>query len=428
MKLSRRIYKPCPVYKHNIYRNWAAAAAHYYPALLRPYGFEDHPTSSHPDVDINELPNPDPVRYRQELYHVVSSRNNTELGRRRFNSGIGKPSIFDGLPRILDLPTCFAGDVMHQPLINIASLLLDLWCMRPSAHDHDRNSSWPWAVLTGDTWKRHGKVVSKAAKHFPTSFGRVPRNPQEKVSSGYKAWEFLYYIYGLGPGVFFNVLPEPYYSHFCKLVRGVRIIFQRAISQEQLAEAHTLLLQWCSEFEVLYCQRDPDRLHFVRQCVHSLTHLAKESCRLGPLTLSAQWTMERVIGYLGSLLKQPSKLFRNLSAQSRRLAYANAMIAIWPEFQLQDNHPKGSEDLGDGYRLLGPKDGDLYHLSDAEQTALDEFCTGEPDSEGVGQESLYRWARLKLPIDQTARSRMKEVERCPDMARTDRNVRVCNLK
>ena len=74
---------------------------------------------------------------------------------------------------------------------------------------------------------------------------------------------------------------------------------------------HKLLLEWCVEFETLYCQWNPDRLHFVRQCVHSLTHLARETHRLGPLSLSAQWTMERVIGVFGSLLAQP--LFRVVS-------------------------------------------------------------------------------------------------------------------
>ena len=272
---------------------------------------------------------------------------------------------------------------MHQPLINMAALLLDLWCARPSARDPDRSSNWPWAVLTGDTWKRHGEVVSQAARCHPTSFGRVPRNPQEKVSSGYKAWEFLYYIYGQGPGVFFGVLPEPYYSHFCKLVRAIRLIYQRTISRQQLIEAHTLLLQWCSDFELLYYQRNPDRLHFVRQCVHSLTHLAKESYRLGPLSLSSQWTMERVIGYLGSLLRQPSNVFRHLAAQSRRLAYVNALTAMWPAFQVEENIPRGSNDIGDGYLLLGPKDTVPHHLSDTERTALSGFYSGDPYYENI---------------------------------------------
>jgi len=401
--------------------------SHYYPALLRPYGFEHHRTSSHPDIDINELPNPSPTQYRRDLFHIISSRHETELGRRRLNTGIGKPSIFDGLPRTLDLPTCFGGDLMHQPLINIAALLLDLWSARPSARDYDRNSDWPWAVLTGDTWNTHGKAVAQAARYLPTSFGRVPRNPQEKASSGYKAREFLYYIYGQGPGLFFGVLPEPYYSHFCKLVRAIRLIYQRVISRQQVIDAHMLLLQWCSEFKLIYCQRNPDRLHFVRQCVHSLTHLAKETHRLGPLSLSSQWTMERVIGYLGSLLRQPSNMFRHLAAQSRRLAYVNALVSMWPAFQVEEKDPRGSNDIGDGYLLLGPKDTDLYHPSDAEQTALNNFLSGDPDYEEIEQQSLYRWARLKLPTEQTARSRYKEVDRCPDMARTDRNVKVCRL-
>ena len=194
---------------------------HYYPALLRPHGFKTHQTSSHPDVNINTLPNPDPIKYRQDLFHVISSRHETDFGRRHFHAGITKPSIFDGVHRILDLPTCFGGNLMHQPLINMAALLLDLWCAQPSAHDYNQSSDWPWAVLVGDIWKRHGKAVSGATIHFPTSFGRVPRNPQEKISSGYKAWEFLYYIYSQGPGIFFGVLPEPYYSHFCKLVRAI---------------------------------------------------------------------------------------------------------------------------------------------------------------------------------------------------------------
>jgi len=401
--------------------------SHYYPALLRPHGFETHRTSSHPDVDINTLPDPDPQQYRSDLNDVISSRNKTEHGRRRLHTGICKPSIFDGIPRILDLPTCFPGDLMHQPVINLAALLLDLWCARPDACDADRKSPWPWAVLTGDVWLEHGKVVAEAASHLPTSFGRQPRNPQEKVSSGYKAWEFLNYLYGEGPGVLYDVLPAPYYSHFCKLVRGIRIVYQHCISNDQILMAHELLLQWCLEFEILYVQRNPDRLHFVRQCVHSITHLAKETYRLGPLSLSSQWTMERVIGYLGSLLRQPSNPFQNLAAQARRVAHVNAMVCMWPELGRQEHNPLGSMDLGNGYLMLGPKDTSVHQTSLAEQTALDDFFSDYPDAVKIDLHSVYRWGRLRIPVEQTARSRWKEMERCSNMARTDRNVKVCGL-
>ena len=399
--------------------------AHYYPVLLRPSGFETHRTSSHPDIDIASLPDANPAQYRRDLYEVVTSQHSTEHSRRRFNTGIAKPSIFDGIRRTLRLPTCFAGDLMHQPVINLAALLFDLWCARPGLRAYDHSSSWPWAVLTDDVWDDHGRVVAHAARYLPTSFGRTPRNPQEKISSGYKAWEFLYYLYGLGPGVFFNVLPMPYYSHFCKLVRAIRIVYQRRISGEQLVLIHKLLSEWCLEFEHLYCQRKPERVHFVRQCVHSLTHLAKETRRLGPLSLSSQWTMERVIGVFGSLLRQPSNPYANLAAQAQKMAHVNALVAMYPSFEKEKGNPRGSIDLGDRYLLLGPKeDVGPHYISPREGAALDTFCSSHPDSENVDCRSVYRWGRLKLPTEQVARSRWKEVERCSDMARTDRNVKV----
>jgi hypothetical protein len=399
-------------------------ASHYFPALLKPRNFDDHPTSAHSDLDINNLPAPDPIRYKRALLHVIGSRSERDFEKRRFSTGIAKPSILSGIPRMLPLPTCFPGDLMHQPIINMAALLFDLWCARSDIRKHDPHSDWPWAVLRGDTWDAHGIVVAKAGKYLPTSFGRVPRNPRDKISSGYKAWEFLNYVYGLGPGVFYDVLPEPYYSHFCRLVRAARIIHQREISKEQLVVAHKLLLQWVIDFERLYYQRNPDRLHFVRPCVHSLTHLARETHRMGPLWLTSQWAMERVIGYLGSLVHQPSNMFRNLAAQAKRVAYANALIAMWPDLQEIVAEPQGSINLGDGYVLLGPKDTSPHQLPPGEHTALETFFSDYPDAEDVDIRTIYRSGRLKISNEQIARSRWKEMERCTDMARTDRNVKV----
>ena len=107
------------------------------------------------------------------------------------------------------MPTVSASDIMHQPLLNLATLLLNLWCAQPNTCDHNRASVWPWAML-GDTWKNHGKFISSTAKYLPTLFGQMPQNPQ-KISSGYKAWELLNHIYGEGPGIFYAVLPDVYY-------------------------------------------------------------------------------------------------------------------------------------------------------------------------------------------------------------------------
>jgi hypothetical protein len=132
--------------------------------------------------------------------------------------------------------------------------------------------------------------------------------------------------------------------------------------------------------------------------------------------------MERVIGYLGSLLGQPSNPFRKLAAQTKRVAATNALVAMWPDFEKTKNPPRGYRDLGDGYLLLSPKDTDPHHISPPERTAFEDFFRDQ--SENDQQSILFRWGRLQIPTTQIARSTWKEMDRCSDMTRTDRNVKV----
>ena len=76
-------------------------------------------------------------------------------------------------------------------------------------------------MLTGETWVEHGKLVAAATPYLPGLFDRPPQDPALKISSGYKAWEFLMYLYGLGPGIFYGILPSPYYENFCDLIYGM---------------------------------------------------------------------------------------------------------------------------------------------------------------------------------------------------------------
>ena len=161
------------------------------------------------------------------------------------------------------------------------------------------------------------------------------------------------------------------------------------ILQEQLTTAHELLLQWALDFEILYCSWNPDQLHFICQCVHSLTHLTREIHRLGPLWLTSQWTMEHVIGYLGSLLRQPSNPFRNLAAQTRCVAHINVFVAMWPDFKRAKGNPQGSQDMGDRFLLLTPKDATPYELLPEEQMALNSLLDGYPDAEDIDRQAVY---------------------------------------
>jgi hypothetical protein len=251
---------------------------HYYPALLKPTNYSVK-GCDHPDVDINKLPSMSCQVYEQKLEFVVRSSSETQYKRRRLETGIVKPSIFLGLNPCyrLDLPGCFGSDIMHLAALNIPDLLIGLWRGTLDCDNNDDKRTWDWAVLIGSTWENHGRDVAACTPYLPGSFDRPPRNPAEKISSGYKAWEFLIYIYALGPALFYGVLPEKYWMNFCKLVYGMRIILQHEIRANDLAKAHSALLDFCIEFEVLYCQRHPERIHFIRQSIHALTHLAPET-------------------------------------------------------------------------------------------------------------------------------------------------------
>jgi hypothetical protein len=135
--------------------------------------------------------------------------------------------------------------------------------------------------------------------------------------------------------------------------------------------------------------------------------------------------MERMIGIFGSLIKQPSNPFANIAEQAKKVAEVNALVSMCPSLERITKDPRGSIDIGSGYLLLGPKDAEPYQLSTAEKDTLDGYYS---NLGSIPTGSVYRWARLRIPVGQTARSYWKEVIRTPSGARrTDRNVKVCHL-
>jgi hypothetical protein len=199
--------------------------SHYYPAMLKPLLLYNVAGCDHPDLNFDDstLFMPSVAKYQGHLQLLVSSWNETNYKANRLETGIIKPSIFLRLDQnhCLQVPHCFGSDIMHHASLNIPDLLIPLWRETFDCSATDKRSNWDWAMLTGQTWVKHGKVVAAATPYLPGLFDRPPRDPALKISSGYKAWEFLMYLYGLGPGVFHSVLPSPYYENFCDLVYGI---------------------------------------------------------------------------------------------------------------------------------------------------------------------------------------------------------------
>ena len=401
----------------------------YYPAMSLPRNYTVA-ECNHGDIDIRNIAPTSTGEYLENLTYVMQSPNDTQYKTRRKQTGISKPSLFSGLPvnRHLPIPGCFPADLMHLISLNLTDLLISLWRGTIDCDPRDNRDTWDWAVLKGETWKVHGKRVADTKPYLPGSFDRPPRNPAEKISSGYKAWEFLIYVFALGPGVFLDVLPDIYWSHFCELVAGIRLIHQRVIRPAQLLDAHKLLIAFVEEFEELYYQRKVERLHFCRQSVHALLHVAPEVVRVGPGVYYTQWTMERTIGNLGEEIKQPSNPFANLSQRGIRRSQVNALKAMIPDLEPNtDSLPRNSNDIGDGYVLLRARDLSACLIDGNAGMAIRKFY----EEQGFGDfdenwfPHIIRWARLRLPNGQIARSSWKEKLKSADsQVRTARNIKV----
>ncbi|KAG6876719.1 hypothetical protein C0992_012017 [Termitomyces sp. T32_za158] len=231
-------------------------SGHYFAAHLRPNGYTVQ-SCNHPDINIRELEPLSIEAYKQNVRLLIGSEDQTAYERNRKATGLSKPSLLSGLVPELSFPVpqCFPLDLMHLPSINIPDLLISLW---RGTLKHSNDDHWNWATLVGDVWTNHGKLVEDATQYFPSSFHRTPRNPAEKISSGFKATEWFLYIYGLGPAFFRVVLPQAYWKNYCKLVAAIRIFVQRHITGHQIAQGHSLLVQFIEEYEVLYYQRRVD--------------------------------------------------------------------------------------------------------------------------------------------------------------------------
>ncbi|KAL4247499.1 hypothetical protein ABKN59_008565 [Abortiporus biennis] len=314
---------------------------------------------------------------------------------------------------------------MHLVGLNLPEILLGLWRATLYTEGSDKYEFWDWAVLRGDIWEKHGRTVASLASYLPGSFYQAPRNPALKMNSGYKAWEFLVYLFVLGPAVFRGVLPDKYWRHFCRLVAGIRVFLQHRIQREQLLEAHLNLVQFVEEYELLYYQRNKNRLHFCRQSIHLLIHVSPETHRIGPPALHAQWTMETAIGNLTREIRQDSNPFANLMKVGLCRAQINGLKASFPELEPDPSPPRGSSELGDGYILLRARERTAHAVQDYEIPVFRRFFQAKGfQFSGSVVPKVTRWARLHLPNGQIARSAWKEYLKPLSNIRMSRMVKV----
>jgi hypothetical protein len=222
---------------------------HYYPVMNLPDNYSisgcSHPNIT--DSDLVRFRGSLSRKYRQNLNYLLSANTQTQFESRRLDVGLCKQTLFSGLPRQpLPVPNLFTMDIMHLTVLNDPDLLLKLFTGKMNVYNPDDRSAWDWAVFYQNTalWNAHGETVARAVPFIPSCFGRAPWDPAKKLNTGYKAWEFQQYIFGLGPTLFHHILPRKYWLNYCKLVAGVRILQRHSISHDKVQRGHALLMQF----------------------------------------------------------------------------------------------------------------------------------------------------------------------------------------
>lgn len=352
---------------------------------------------------------------------------------RRRATGLSSCSIFVALDGVEPPPHTFPGDLMHHACLNLPDLFADLWRGTLDRDKSDDFSTWDWAVLRGDTWKEHGQLVLNATPFYPGCFGDAPRNIADKISSGYKASEWQTWFYVLGPALLYGILPLKYWQHYCKLVMGMRMAHERSLTIREVETMRKIFLSFYKDYEKIYYQRMTSRIHFVRQSIHGILHIAEDFLQMGPPMYYAQWTMERTIGNLGEEIRQPSQPYSNLSQRSIIRAQVNTLQSASPGLVVPDTRnppaPQGSTQLSGGYVLLrarDPKCAFAHKLVTGRAYQVIEHFWEDIRSPDDRQRipKFARWARLRLPNEQIARSLWKESLKPLHKCRTSRNVKV----
>ncbi|KAF9222823.1 hypothetical protein BS17DRAFT_707612 [Gyrodon lividus] len=197
-----RIY--CGVLGHQKTRQ-----THYYPALLKLHDCACA-GSNHPDYNAFEIPLGGSGDYATNLCWLLSASNQSQFEAREMEMGVTKTPLILGLEpsHSLGVPICMTTDIMHLAG-NISDLLISFWHRMITCTPSDDINTWEWVVLRGeDAFSAHGAAVGDSGHHLPSSFDTKPCNLAEKINTDYKTWEFQLYMFGLGPALLYNILPQ----------------------------------------------------------------------------------------------------------------------------------------------------------------------------------------------------------------------------
>jgi hypothetical protein len=185
---------------------------HYYPVMNCPvnYNIQGCSHSNVSSKDLEDYRSNLPRKYNENIKFLLESSTQTDFKTQCLESGLCRQTLFSRLPhQPLPVPRNLTMDIMHLTMLNDPNLLVKLFTGKMDVYEPDDRDTWDWAVFycNKHLWEGHRETVAQATPYIPSLFGCAPQDPAKKINSGYKAWEYQLYVYGLGPALFRHILP-----------------------------------------------------------------------------------------------------------------------------------------------------------------------------------------------------------------------------
>ena len=137
------------------------------------------------------------------------------------------------------------------------------------------------------------KVQEKVdAVHVPTNIGRIP-GQIAKCFSGFMADQWKTWVTVFSPYALYGILPDVHYECWLKFVKACRLICSPLVQLRDVVSSHSLLLDFCCEFEKFYGK------HRITPNMHLHVHLADCIFHYGPVCGFWLFSFERYNGILG---------------------------------------------------------------------------------------------------------------------------------
>lgn len=194
----------------------------------------------------------------------------------------------------MDLVVQFPLDYMHLVCLGVTKRFLRFWIKKGK-----------FVVrLSSRQINEISSRLNKCRRYIPSEFARKPRSL--KHVDRWKATEFRQFLLYTGPVVCNGIVLNDVMDHFRLLQCAIYILASPSFSKTLLDYAAQLLKLYVSSCSDFYGEK------FVSLNVHSLTHLAADVKRFGPLDAYSAFPFENHLQFLKKKLRSPNKPLQQL--------------------------------------------------------------------------------------------------------------------